>query len=67
MVFTRYQNTDTVIKFCYENVFVMKMNCGILESCVAIITKYKSSKETPKFTFTLIKILLMSLKHVSNT
>ena len=40
------------------------MNCSILGSCVAIITKHKSSKRTPKLT--LMKILLMSLKHVSN-
>ena len=40
----------------------MKMNCGILESCVAILTKHKSSKGTLKFTFILIKILLVSLK-----
>ena len=36
------------------------MNCSILESCVAIITKHKSSKGTPKLT--LMVILLMSLK-----
>ena len=43
------------------------MNCSILESCVAIITKHmehKSSKGTPKLT--LMKILLMNVKHVSN-
>ena len=40
------------------------MNCSILESRVATITKHKSSKGTPKLT--LIKILLMSLKHVGN-
>ena len=33
-------------------------------NCVAIITKHKSSKGTPKLT--LMKILLMSLKYVSN-
>ena len=33
-------------------------------NCVAIITKHKSSKGTPKLT--LMKILLMNLKHVSN-
>ena len=38
----------------------MKMSCGILESCVSIITKHKSSKGTPKLTFILMKILLMS-------
>ena len=43
-----------------QNTFVMKINCSILESCVAIIIKHKSSKETPKLT--LKKILLMSLK-----
>ena len=42
----------------------MKMNCSILESCVAVITKYKSSKGTPRLT--LMKILLMGLKHLSN-
>ena len=40
------------------------MNCSILESCVAIITKHKSSKGTHKLT--VMDILLMSLKHVSN-
>ena len=34
------------------------MSCSILESCVAIITKHKSSKGTPKFT--LMKILPIS-------
>ena len=63
-VFTQYQDTDSVIKFNFQNTFVMKMNCSILESCVAIITKDKSSKGTPKIT--LMKILLMSIKHVSN-
>ena len=63
-VFTRHQNTDSVIKFYFQNTFVMKMNCSILESYVAIITKHKSSKGTPKLT--LMKILLMSLKYVSN-
>ena len=47
-VFTQYQDTDSVIKFNFQNTFVMKMNCSILESCVAIITKHKSSKGTPK-------------------
>ena len=40
------------------------MNCSILESCVAIITKHQSSKAAPKFT--LMKILPISPKHVSN-
>ena len=40
------------------------MNCSILESRVAVITKHKSSKGTPKLT--LMKILLMSLKHISS-
>ena len=31
----------------------MKMNCGIVESCVAIVTKHKSSKGTPKLTWKL--------------
>ena len=62
VVFARYQNTDSVIKFYFQNTFVMKMNCGILESCVAVVTKHKSSKGTPKLTF-----IVMSLKHVSNT
>ena len=35
----------------------MKMKCGILESCVAIVTKHKSSKGIPKLTF-----IEMSLK-----
>ena len=43
----------------------MKMNCGILESCVAIVTKLKSIKGTNKLTFIVMKILLMSLKHLS--
>ena len=30
--------------FYFQNTFVMKMNCGILESCVPIVTKRKSSK-----------------------
>ena len=38
------------------------MNCVILHSCVAIITKHKSSKRTLNLTFTAMKILLMSLK-----
>ena len=42
----------------------MKMNCSVLESCAAIITKHKSSKGTPKLT--VMKVLLMSSKHVSN-
>ena len=62
VVFARYQNTDSVIKFYFQNTFVMKMNCGILESCVAVVTKHKSSKGTPKLTF-----IVMSLKQVSNT
>ena len=62
VVFARYQNTDSVIKFYFQNTFVMKINCGILESCVAVVTKHKSSKGTPKLTF-----IVMSLKHVSNT
>ena len=37
------------------------MNCSIQESCVVIITKHRSSKGTPKLTFILMKILLMSL------
>ena len=45
----------------------MEMNCGILESCAAIVNKNKSSKGTPKLTSILMKILLMNLKHVSNT
>ena len=38
------------------------MKCGILESCVANVTKHKSSKGSPKLTFFVMKILLMSLK-----
>ena len=34
-VFTRYQNTDSVIQFYFQNTFVRKMNCGILESSQA--------------------------------
>ena len=51
--FLYYQipNTDSIIKFYFQKTFVMKMNCGILESCVAIVTKHKSSKGTPKLTF----------------
>ena len=41
------------------------MNCGILKSCAAIVTKYKSSKGTPQLTLMIMKILLMSLKHVA--
>ena len=48
----------------FQDTFVMKMNCSILENCVVITTKHKSSKGTPKLT--LIKILLTSIKHVSN-
>ena len=59
--------TDSVIKFYFQKTFVMKMNCGILEICVAIVTKHKSSKGTPKLTFIVMKILLMSFKHVSST
>ena len=40
----------------------MKMICSILESCVAIINKHKSSNSQ----VTLSKSLLMSLKHISN-
>ena len=43
------------------------MKCGIIESCVAIVTKQKSSKRAPKLTFIVMKILLISLKHVNNT
>ena len=43
----------------------MKMNCSILESCFAFVTKHESSKGTPKLTFILIKILLMSLKLIN--
>ena len=60
-VFTRYQNTDPVIKFYFQNTFVMKMNCGFSE------TKHKSSKGTSQPTFIVIRCLLMSLNHVSNT
>ena len=38
------------------------MKCSILESCVAIVTKYKSSWGTPNLTFVVMKILLKSLK-----
>ena len=38
------------------------MNCGILGSCVVIVTKNKSIKGTPKLTFIAMKILLTSLK-----
>ena len=38
------------------------MKCGILEGCVAIVTKHKSNKGTPKLTFIVTKILLMSYK-----
>ena len=34
-VFTRYQNTDSVIQFYFQTTFVRKMNCGILESSQA--------------------------------
>ena len=54
--------TYSVVKFYFQNTFVMKMNCGILEGCVAIVTKHKSSKVTPKLTFIVMKILLMSYK-----
>ena len=40
----------------------MKRNSGILESCVAIVPKHRSSKGTPELTFIVMKILLMSLK-----
>ena len=53
-------------RFFFQNVFVMKMNCSILESCFAFVTKHESSKGTPKLTFILIKILLMSLKLINN-
>ena len=52
--------------FFFQNAFVMKMNCSILESCFAFVTKHESSKGTPKLTFILIKILLMSLKLINN-
>ena len=58
--------TASVIGFFFQNVFVMKMNCSILESCFAFVTKHESSKGTPKLTFILIKILLMSLKLINN-
>ena len=35
------------------------MKCSILESCFAFVTKYESSKGTPK-------ILVMTLKLISN-
>ena len=53
-------------RFFFQNAFVMKMNCSILESCFAFVTKHESSKGTPKLTFILIKILLMSLKLINN-
>ena len=39
----------------------MKMNCVILDSCVAIITKHKSSKRTLNLTFTAMQYLKMQV------
>ena len=67
VVFTRYQNTESVIRFYFQNTFVMKMNWGILESCIPIVTKQKSSKGTPMLTFIVIKILLVKRQKSKKT
>ena len=46
-------------RFFFQNAFVLKMKCSILESCFAFVTKHESSKGTPK-------ILVMTLKLISN-